>query len=142
MASQLEQQGVAAPVAQQVAQAPPVASLFAAFLGYNPMSKLVPADVLHSLPQHNQDVITGQSFFPHLISGPFMHGLKIAFTFSLILFLLAAIASWLRGGRYVHEEHGGDDAMTQRDETEALEEATGTYRTVLQEQEVYSGKND
>ena len=30
---------------------PPVASLFAAFLGYNPMGELIPADVLHALPQ-------------------------------------------------------------------------------------------
>jgi len=142
MAHGLEQQGVPAKVATQVADEPPVASLFAAFLGYNPMTKLVPGDVLHALPAHNQAVITGKDFFPHLISKPFMHGLKIAFTFSLVLFVLAAIASWLRGGRYVHEEHGDDD-VTQRDETDALEETTGAYRTVvLQEQEADDGQDD
>lgn len=133
MERQLEQQHVPAPVAQQVAATPPVGSLFAAFLGYNPMAQLVPAKTLHSLPQHNQDVITGKSFFPNLISGPFMHGLKIAFTFSLVLFVLAAIASWLRGGRYVHEEE--TDAATQADETEASEMEIGAFRAVLQEEE-------
>jgi len=144
MSTRLEAQGVPHSVAQQVAAQPPVGSLFAAFLGYNAMEKMLPASVLHALPQHNQDVITGKNFFPNLISGPFMHGLKIAFTFSAVLFVLAAIASWLRGGKYVHEVHGGDSGSSgsddedviKRDETEALEEATGAYRAVLQPQEV------
>jgi len=135
MAHGLEQQHVPAQVAQQVANEPPVASLFAAFLGYNPMSKLIPADTLHALPAHNQAVVTGKEFFPDLISDPFMHGLRIAFTFSLVLFVLAAIASWLRGGRYVHEEHEGSDDTIKRDEAEALTETAGAYRMVLQEQE-------
>ena len=141
MATQLEQQHVPVSVASQVASAPPVASLFAAFLGYNPMARLVPASVLHTLPQHNQDVILGKDFFPNLISKPFMHGLQIAFTFSLILFLLAAVASWLRGGRYVYEEHGTEDARTKRDEIVALEEMAGAYKMVLQEDND-NGKND
>ena len=70
-----------------------------------------------------------------------MHGLRIAFSFSLILFLLAAIASWLRGNRYVYEEHGVPDDQTKQDETEALEEMAGTYKMVLQEDD-YDGKDD
>lgn len=143
MAHGLEQQGVPAHIAQQVAAEPPVANLFAAFLGYNPMEKLLPASVLSSLPAHNRAVVTGKEFFPHLISDPFMHGLRIAFTFSLILFLLAALASWLRGGRYVHEEQdGGEDDTIKRDETDALEATTGAYRTVLQEEEADDGEDD
>jgi MFS family permease len=133
MASRLEQQNVSAPVARQVAGAPPVASLFAAFLGYNPMQNLMPAQTLQTLPQHNQDVILGKDFFPNLISGPFMHGLRIAFSFSFALFLLAAIASWLRGGRYVYKEQ--DDDEIRRDETDALEAAAGAYKVVLQEED-------
>jgi hypothetical protein len=97
MQSQLVSQGVPVTVAHQVASAPPVGSLFAAFLGFNPMAKLIPASVLGSLPRANAANITGKSFFPHLISNPFMHGLKIAFTFSAIIYLLAAAASWMRG---------------------------------------------
>jgi hypothetical protein len=81
-----------------------VASLFAAFLGYNPMAELIPADQLKALPPENAATITGKHFFPDLISKPFMHGLTFAFTFSLVLYLLAAVASWLGGARYVHDE--------------------------------------
>ncbi len=87
-------------VAHQVANMPPVASLFAAFLGYNPMGELIPADVLHALPAQNATILTGNTFFPELMSGPFKHGLVFAFTFSAVLYLVAAFASW-RGGRRV-----------------------------------------
>jgi MFS family permease len=88
-------------VAHQIANMPPVASLFAAFLGYNPMGELIPANVLHALPQQSIDTLTGHVFFPELMSGPFKHGLVFAFTFSAILYLVAAFASW-RGGRTVN----------------------------------------
>ncbi|MGD0116115.1 MAG: MFS transporter [Dehalococcoidia bacterium] len=117
MSSQLTAQGVPASVANQTASAPPIGSLFAAFLGYNPMTKLLPADTLASLPHASSAYITGTSFFPRLISGPFVHGLRIAFVFSIILFLLSAMASWLRGGKYIHR-----DEETIRAETETLEE--------------------
>jgi EmrB/QacA subfamily drug resistance transporter len=97
MQAQLVSQGVPVTVAHQVASAPPVGSLFAAFLGFNPMAKLIPAHVLAALPRANAANITGKSFFPHLISNPFMHGLRIAFTFSAIIYVLAAAASWMRG---------------------------------------------
>ncbi|WP_210245363.1 MFS transporter [Mesorhizobium sp. B2-4-15] len=99
-------------VAHQIANMPPVASLFAAFLGYNPMGELIPADVLHALPQQSIDTLTGHAFFPELMSGPFKHGLVFAFTFSAILYLVAAFASW-RGGRTA------SDAMPEMMATEA-----------------------
>ncbi len=49
MSNGLVANGVPAATAQQIADEPPVGSLFAAFLGYNPMAKLVPADTLNSL---------------------------------------------------------------------------------------------
>jgi MFS family permease len=104
MQSQLTAQHVPAAIAAQVGAEPPVASLFAAFLGYNPMGKLIPPGVLNAIPPENAAIITGGSFFPSLISAPFMHGLAFAFTFSLILYVLAAIASWLGGEKYVHRE--------------------------------------
>ena len=103
MERMLVEQNVPVEVAQHVASAPPVASLFAAFLGSNPMTKLLPPSVLNTLPPANRAVIVGKDFFPNLISAPFMHGLRIAFSFSLVLYLLAALASWLRGEKYVHE---------------------------------------
>jgi hypothetical protein len=90
-------QNVPAAVAHQVASLPPVASLFAAFLGYNPMGELIPADILAAMPAANVAALTGHEFFPGLMAGPFKHGLLFAFTFSALLYLLAAFASW-RGG--------------------------------------------
>ncbi|MBK5332009.1 MAG: MFS transporter [Ilumatobacteraceae bacterium] len=107
MSSGLIANGVPAATAQQIADAPPVGSLFAAFLGYNPMEKLVPADTLAKLTPQQSATITGKQFFPKLISGPFIDGLRIAFTASLIMCLIAAVASWMRGKKYVHDD--GDD---------------------------------
>jgi hypothetical protein len=90
-------EGLSADLAGKVASAPPVASLFAAFLGYNPMGELIPAEALHALTANQQAIITGKEFFPQLLAGPFMVGIKIAFTISLLLYLAAAAASWLGG---------------------------------------------
>jgi MFS family permease len=95
MEAHLIAQGLPQQVAAQVASEPPVASLFAAFLGYNPMGELIPHAALAALSADQQATITGSHFFPELLSGPFMVGIKIAFTISLLLYIAAAIASWL-----------------------------------------------
>ncbi|MGN6683829.1 MAG: MFS transporter [Devosia sp.] len=95
METHLIAQGLPHAVAAQVANEPPVASLFAAFLGYNPMGELIPHAALLALTPAQQATITGSHFFPDLLSGPFMVGIKIAFTISLVLYLGAALASWL-----------------------------------------------
>jgi hypothetical protein len=102
MSSQLQANGVGAAKAEQVAHAPAVGSLFAAFLGYNPMEKLLGSAKDAGVTAHQWATITGKEFFPKLISEPFLHGLRIAFTASLVMCLIAAAASWLRGGKYVH----------------------------------------
>jgi MFS family permease len=92
-------------VADRIAHLPAVGSLFAAFLGYNPMKSLL-GPALAGLPQTRADFLTGKTFFPDLISGPFMHGMRITFVFSCAMMLVAAGASWLRGKRYVYGEDG------------------------------------
>ena len=104
MESGLTANGVPPATAAQVAHLPPVGSLFAAFLGYNPMHTLLGDKVLAALPPDKAAYITGKTFFPKLISAPFKHGLAIAFTVSLLMCLVAAAASWLRGGHYVHPD--------------------------------------
>lgn len=96
-------QHVPAAVAQQVADLPPVGSLFAAFLGYNPIGHLLGASV-QQVPAANAATLTGQQFFPHLVSGPFHAGLVIVFGMSIVLRLISAVASTMRGGHYVHTE--------------------------------------
>jgi MFS family permease len=101
MASGLEAHGVPAANAQHAAHLPPVSILFAAFLGYNPIQHLLGNSVLVHLPAHTQTVLAGRSFFPQLISDPFRSGLHEAFAFAIIACLVAALASWSRGARYV-----------------------------------------
>ena len=112
MFSGLTAHGVPVAAAHQVANLPPVGSLFAAFLGYNPMSTLL-GPTLHTLSASQAAFLSGQTFFPNLISNPFIIGMHITFAFSLIMMLVGATASWLRGGgsrpgiRAGHSEDGG-----------------------------------
>jgi MFS family permease len=92
--------GVTPGAAHTASQASPVGLLFAAFLGDNPVKELVP----HPGPGADTSKIYGQTFFPNLISDPFRHGLLIAFSASILMLLLAAGASLMRGERYVHDD--------------------------------------
>jgi MFS family permease len=98
-------QGVPHADAARVAALPPVSIMFAALLGYNPVQTLL-GHVISKLPASHAAYLTGHTFFPSLIAGPFQHGLDIAFDFAIAACLIAAVASLLRGGRYVHELHG------------------------------------
>jgi MFS family permease len=100
----LEAHGVSAATAHNAADVPPISVLFAAFLGYNPIQHLVGPHALASLSPAQQTALTGHTFFPHLIAGPFSDGLTAAFTFAIFACLVAAGASLLRGGRYHHAE--------------------------------------
>ncbi|MFJ1843356.1 MULTISPECIES: MFS transporter [unclassified Streptomyces] len=100
----LVSQGVPAADADRVAALPPVSVLFASLLGYNPVQTLLGPDVLAHLPAGHTAYLTGRGFFPALISGPFAHGLTTAFAFAIVACLIAAVASWLRGGKYVHTD--------------------------------------
>src|SRR3954470_22309726 len=96
--------GVPAADAARISHLPPVATLFASFLGYNPMATLLGPDVLHGLPAGQAQQLTGRSFFPNLISGPFHTALVYAFVFAIAACLVAAVASLLRGGKYHYAE--------------------------------------
>jgi MFS family permease len=110
MSSGLHAHGVSAGVAHRVGGTPPISILFAAFLGYNPIQHLVGAHALQALPAHAHALLTGPSFFPQLISGPFRDGLHTAFVFAIVACLVAAAASMLRGGRYHHAEEPATEA--------------------------------
>jgi MFS family permease len=103
-------QGVPAAAATKISHLPPVGTLFAAFLGYNPVATLL-GPALHSLPAARQATLTGREFFPNLIASPFMAGMRVTFYFSTVMMLIAAAASWMRGKRYVHEEGAARTAV-------------------------------
>jgi MFS family permease len=103
----LTQQGVPQPVAAQVGALPPVGSLFAAFLGFNPVARLLgPSGTLNTLPPASVNTLTGKEFFPHLISGPFHDGLVVVFGAAAAMMVLGALFSLMRGAAYVHQDDG------------------------------------
>jgi hypothetical protein len=105
MTGGLVAQGVDPSTAAQVGNLPPVGSLFATFLGYNPIATLLgPSGALDALPAGNRATLTGTQFYPHLISGPFHDGLVVVFSVAAAMMVVGAIASMFAGGRYVHEE--------------------------------------
>ena len=98
LSSGLTAQGVSAAAAHHAAQLPAVSTVFAAFLGANPLQTLLaPTGVLNTLSPQARATVTGKTFFPNLISGPFHHGLTIVFATAAAMGLLAALASLLRG---------------------------------------------
>ena len=97
-------QGVPAGAAHGVAALPPIGTLFAAFLGYNAIQlQLGHTGVLSSLPHSTAAYLTGRQFFPKLISAPFANGLHLALYFAAAVTFVAAVASVMRGARYVHQ---------------------------------------
>jgi MFS family permease len=104
MVAGLTAHGVPAAEAHQLAGLPPVAVLFASLLGYNPIGTLLGPTALHHLNPADASYLTGRGFFPSLISTPFHDGLVVAFGFAIAACLVAAAASWLRGGKYVHQD--------------------------------------
>jgi len=94
----LTRYGVPSGVAHQVATLPPVSSLFGSVLGVNPIQRLLaPTGVLSHLSASSRAVLTGRSFFPSLLQGPFHSGLIVVFSVSAALSVLAGLASLLRG---------------------------------------------
>jgi MFS family permease len=94
----LTAQGVPLAQASTIAHLPPVSTVFAAMLGYNPVQNLLaPTGLLHTLPAANVARLTGKTFFPTLISGPFHHGLMIVFSAAALMAVCGAAVSWMRG---------------------------------------------
>jgi MFS family permease len=100
----LTSHGVPQNVASQIGATPPVGSLFAAFLGYNPIASLLGPTGLLQSPHVDAATLTGKEFFPQLISGPFHDGLVVVFLAAAVMSLIGAVASFLGGSKYVHEE--------------------------------------
>jgi MFS family permease len=88
----LRAHGVSNAVAAKAANLPPVATLFAAFLGYNPIQTLLGPGI-HAVSAHQQHILLGHTFFPSVISGPFSSALSSAFTFGLVACFVAGLAS-------------------------------------------------
>ncbi len=109
--------GVPAALAARAAHLPPVSTLFAAFLGYNPVEHLVGAAGLSHLTAAQRAALLGHRYFPELISPAFRAGLHAAFDFAALACLVAAGASWFRGGRYIYRS--GESGIAELDADDA-----------------------
>jgi MFS family permease len=96
--------GIPVAKATQLSHLPPLGYIFAAFLGYNPLKSLLGPSVLSHVSRANVTALTGRSFFPQLIGPSFKHGLLLILVFAVVMSVIAAIASALRGERFIHED--------------------------------------
>jgi MFS family permease len=92
----LTAQGVPSAAAAAASHVPPIGSLFAAFLGINPLKEILSPAVLASHTVHST-VLLSHGFFPSLISAPFAHGLRLAFMLAAFFCFVGAVFSWMRG---------------------------------------------
>lgn len=115
LSSGLQAHGVPAGTAHEVASLPPVSTLFATFLGNNPIGHLLgDGGTLDHLTAAQRATLTGHTFFPGLVSGPFHHGLTIVFGVAAGMALVSALASALRGG---HQRADDDTRQTEPERT-------------------------
>lgn len=94
--------GVSAALAGKLSHLPAISYLFAAFLGYNPLKTLLGPNVLSKLSPTASSKLTSKEYFPQMIGQPFKHGLIVVLSFAIVACLVAAVASWMRGGKYMH----------------------------------------
>jgi MFS family permease len=124
-------QGVGTSTALRVSHLPPVGSLFAAFLGYNPIQVLLGPAALSHLSPATAHYLTSRSFFPRLISGPFGRGLTEAFYFAAGACVLGAVASLLRGGKFHYAEPGSTTRLTGELPVVSSQESVAESETLL-----------
>jgi MFS family permease len=124
-ASSLAQAGAPPQLLQYFTSLSPTESLFSAFLGYNPVKAIIaglPQSVAALLSNQTVTTLTGLRWFPTAIAGAFMSSLHTAFYVSAALSGLAAVASLLRGKRYIHGETPDsarqDDAAPRRQQSD------------------------
>ena len=87
-----------------VSRIPPTTALFAAFLGYNPMKTLLsaaPANATASLSNKTAAYIESNTWFPNAIAKPFLGALATAFYIGAILSIIGAVASLMRGKKFI-----------------------------------------
>jgi MFS family permease len=91
--------GVPPATASRLSHLPPIGTLFASLLGYNPIQQVLSSSpgLTHSLSAAQLQNLTGRSYFPKLISAPFGSGIHLAFAFAIGCSVVAAVASLMRG---------------------------------------------
>ncbi len=96
--------GVSATQALSVSHLPAVGSLFSSFLGFNPLKNELRSQALSHVTHAQWLTLTGKHFFPSLLTAPFHHGLIIVFSVAILISLVGALFSALRGDRYISSQ--------------------------------------
>ena len=91
------QAGLPLPLAHGIASLPPGAAIFAAMLGYDPISHLIPASALAALPPALAGRISDPHFFAGLLAQPFVTGIRVALMACVAMCIVAGVASAMRG---------------------------------------------
>ena len=97
------QAGLPPELAQRIASLPPGAAVFAAMLGYDPVSHLIPASLLATLPPGVAARVTDPHLFASLLAQPFVTGIRVALAACVAMSVLAGVASALRGSDRRHQ---------------------------------------
>jgi EmrB/QacA subfamily drug resistance transporter len=97
-----------APLASKV---PVSGALFAAFLGYDPVKALLANLPPGSVPQSAIVIMEQRTWFPTAIAPAFMSALREAFYMGAVMSFIAAIASVMRGKRYIAELERENDKV-------------------------------
>ncbi|MHB2029440.1 MAG: MFS transporter [Acidimicrobiales bacterium] len=113
----LSAHGVAAGQAHTVANLPAVGSLFSSFLGFNPLKSLLGTQALTHVSLAQWTLLTGKHFFPSLLQSPFHHGLIIVFAIAIVISVIGALFSALRGERYVFQQQSVSHHVSELAET-------------------------
>jgi MFS family permease len=90
------QAGLPAAIAHGIGSLPPGAAIFAAMLGYDPISHLIPASTLAQLSPAIAARVTDPHFFAGLLAQPFVSGIRVALFVCVAMCVLAGVISALR----------------------------------------------
>jgi len=91
------QAGLPLPLAHGIASLPPGAAIFAAMLGYDPISHLIPASALAALPPALAGRVSDPHFFAGLLAQPFVTGIRVALMACVAMCIVAGMTSAMRG---------------------------------------------
>jgi hypothetical protein len=91
------QAGLPLVLARGIASLPPGAAIFAAMLGYDPISHLVATSSLASLSPAIAARVTDPHFFAGVLAQPFVDGIRVALLVCVAMCVLAGLPSALRG---------------------------------------------
>ncbi|PAV13203.1 MFS transporter [Methanosarcina spelaei] len=100
-----------------MSEIPPTGALFAAFLGYNPVSTIlagIPQSVTATISPETISILTGTTWFPTTLAQAFMPSLHLSFYIGAILSIIATVLSAMRGPTHMINEETSENLIEGR----------------------------